>query len=168
VLIEQLGFARSAIRESCAPPILSQRVFFPSYGHGTTVCTRKQSFAPLTQKLPFPAVIFTGQLKTRNAQGTSFEPYPTPIVMKRSVEIPGPWKSTLHVRRPQHVPSTGETPKPGTSLAGVVTHRWVGKSARVELLEGRRIEPGHDAWVVGDKPFISIDFGDALYAKQQS
>jgi len=30
------------------------------------------------------------------------------------------------------------------------------------------IPPGHDAWVVGDKPFISIDFGDALYAKQQS
>ena len=29
------------------------------------------------------------------------------------------------------------------------------------------IPPGHDAWV-GDEPFISIDFGDALYAKQQS
>ena len=22
------------------------------------------------------------------------------------------------------------------------------------------IPPGHDAWVVGDEPFISIDFGD--------
>jgi hypothetical protein len=93
--------------------------------------------------------------------------------MKTSMEIPGPWKSTLHVRRSQHVPSTGETSNAGTSLAGVVTHRspsylWVGKSARVELLEGRRIEPGHDAWVDGDKPFISVDFGDALYAKQQS
>ena len=30
------------------------------------------------------------------------------------------------------------------------------------------IPPGHDAWVVGDEPFMSIDFGDALYAKQQS
>ena len=29
------------------------------------------------------------------------------------------------------------------------------------------IPPRHDAWVVGDEPFISIDFGDALYAKQQ-
>jgi hypothetical protein len=29
------------------------------------------------------------------------------------------------------------------------------------------IPPGHDAWVVGDEPFIGIDFGDALYAKQQ-
>ena len=30
------------------------------------------------------------------------------------------------------------------------------------------IPPGHDAWTLGDEPFISIDFGDALYAKQQS
>ena len=30
------------------------------------------------------------------------------------------------------------------------------------------IPPGHDAWVVGDEPFISIDFGDALHAKQQN
>jgi hypothetical protein len=30
------------------------------------------------------------------------------------------------------------------------------------------IPPGHDAWVVGNEPFISIDFGDAVYAKQQS
>jgi hypothetical protein len=29
------------------------------------------------------------------------------------------------------------------------------------------IPPGHDAWVVGEEPFISIDFGNALYAKQQ-
>ena len=30
------------------------------------------------------------------------------------------------------------------------------------------IPPGHDARVVGDEPFMSIDCGDALYAKQQS
>jgi EutQ-like cupin domain len=30
------------------------------------------------------------------------------------------------------------------------------------------IPPGHDAWTLGDEPFISIDFGDALYAKRQS
>jgi hypothetical protein len=30
------------------------------------------------------------------------------------------------------------------------------------------IPPGHDAWTVGNEPFISIDFGDALYAKPQS
>ena len=31
-----------------------------------------------------------------------------------------------------------------------------------------RIEPGHDAWVVGDEPCIVVDFGpSAAYAKQQ-
>ena len=32
------------------------------------------------KKLPFPAVIFDGQLKTRQAPGTSFEPYPIPVL----------------------------------------------------------------------------------------
>ena len=31
-------------------------------------------------KLPFPALIFSGQLKTRQAPGTSFEPYPIPVL----------------------------------------------------------------------------------------
>ena len=30
------------------------------------------------------------------------------------------------------------------------------------------IPPGHDAWIIGNEPFISIDFGDAVYTKQQS
>ena len=31
-----------------------------------------------------------------------------------------------------------------------------------------RIEPGHDAWVVGDEPVVAIDFGpSAAYAKPQ-
>ena len=29
------------------------------------------------------------------------------------------------------------------------------------------IPPGHDAWIVGNEPFVSIDFqGGAVYAKQ--
>src|SRR5260370_40142459 len=32
------------------------------------------------KKLPYHAVIFDGQLKTRTAPGTSFEPYPIPIL----------------------------------------------------------------------------------------
>ena len=28
------------------------------------------------------------------------------------------------------------------------------------------IPPGHDAWTLGDEPFISIHFGDALSRKQ--
>ena len=31
-------------------------------------------------KLPYPALIFSGQLKTRHAPGTSFEPYPIPVL----------------------------------------------------------------------------------------
>jgi len=31
-----------------------------------------------------------------------------------------------------------------------------------------RIEPGHDAWVIGDEAFIAIDFGiSSAYAKPQ-
>jgi hypothetical protein len=30
-----------------------------------------------------------------------------------------------------------------------------------------RIEPGHDAWVVGDEPYVAVDFqGGANYAKK--
>jgi hypothetical protein len=32
------------------------------------------------KKLPFPALIFSGQLKTRHASGTNFEPYPIPVL----------------------------------------------------------------------------------------
>jgi hypothetical protein len=31
-----------------------------------------------------------------------------------------------------------------------------------------RIEPGHDAWVVGDEPCVAVDFGPSpMYAKPQ-
>ena len=43
-----------------------------------------------------------------------------------------------------------------------------GSEAEFGLGDVGSIPPGHDAWVVGDEPFISIDFGDALYAKPQS
>jgi hypothetical protein len=32
------------------------------------------------KKLPYPALIFSGQLKTRYAPGTSFAPYPIPVL----------------------------------------------------------------------------------------
>jgi hypothetical protein len=38
------------------------------------------SFSLPPKRLPFPAVIFDGQLKTRHAPGTSFEPYPIPVL----------------------------------------------------------------------------------------
>jgi Telomere resolvase len=38
------------------------------------------SFSLPKKKLPYPALIFSGQLKTRHAPGTSFEPYPIPVL----------------------------------------------------------------------------------------
>jgi Telomere resolvase len=38
------------------------------------------SFSLPREKLPYPAVIFDGQLKTRQAPGTSFEPYLIPVL----------------------------------------------------------------------------------------
>ena len=37
------------------------------------------SFSLPKEKLPYPVLIFDGQLKTRHAPGTSFEPYPIPV-----------------------------------------------------------------------------------------
>ena len=39
------------------------------------------------KKLPFPALIFEGQLKTRHAPGTSFEPYPIPVLAQPKLII---------------------------------------------------------------------------------
>jgi hypothetical protein len=38
------------------------------------------TFSLPPKKLPYPALIFDGQLKTRQAPGTSFEPYPIPVL----------------------------------------------------------------------------------------
>ena len=38
-------------------------------------------------KLSFPALIFEGQLKTRQAPGTSFEPYPIPVLAEPKLII---------------------------------------------------------------------------------
>jgi hypothetical protein len=38
------------------------------------------TFSLPRKKLPFPALIFDGQLKTRQAPGTSFEPYLIPVL----------------------------------------------------------------------------------------
>ena len=38
------------------------------------------TFSLPQKKLSYPAVIFDGQLKTGQAPGTSFEPYPIPVL----------------------------------------------------------------------------------------
>src|SRR6516162_9636115 len=48
------------------------------------------SFSLPPKKLPFPALIFDGQLKTRHAPGTSFEPYPIPVLADPKKDHPSP------------------------------------------------------------------------------
>jgi Telomere resolvase len=38
------------------------------------------SFSLPKKKLSYPALLFDGQLKTRQTPGTSFEPYPIPVL----------------------------------------------------------------------------------------
>ena len=41
----------------------------------------------LLKKLPFPAVIFEGELKTRQAPGTHVQPYPVPVLAEPKLII---------------------------------------------------------------------------------
>ena len=49
-------------------------------GHRPAEIFFSAKFSLPRKKLPYHAVIFDGQLKTRNAPGTSFEPYPIPVL----------------------------------------------------------------------------------------
>jgi uncharacterized cupin superfamily protein len=42
-----------------------------------------------------------------------------------------------------------------------------GTETRVGPGDGYVIQPGHDAWVVGDEPWVTVDFSQAMadYAK---
>jgi hypothetical protein len=42
-----------------------------------------------------------------------------------------------------------------------------GTETRVGPGDGYVIQPGHDAWVVGDEPWVTVDFSEAMadYAK---
>ena len=53
-------------------------------------------------------------------------------------------------------------------LVGAVVRMNDGTELDIGLGDIARIEPGHDAWVVGDEPCVAIDFGpSAAYAKPQ-
>jgi hypothetical protein len=62
------------------------------------------------KKLPFPAVIFDGQLKTRHAPGTSFEPIPVLADPKKIIRAPRPTPGSQNLqerrcRQHHHRPS---------------------------------------------------------------
>jgi hypothetical protein len=60
------ALALKKLRRICQAEV--RRIFFSA------------KFSLPKKKLPFPALIFEGQLKTRQAPGTSFEPYPIPVL----------------------------------------------------------------------------------------
>jgi len=53
--------------------------FLALTGHWPAEIFLSASFSLPPEKLPFPALIFNGQLKTWHSPGTSFEPYPIPV-----------------------------------------------------------------------------------------
>jgi Telomere resolvase len=71
------------------------------------------TFSLPPKKLPYPALIFEGQLKTRHAPGTSFEPYPIPVLAEPKKIIAELAKlrflktfASPDVRQHHHQPST--------------------------------------------------------------
>jgi hypothetical protein len=89
------------------------------------------------------------------------------VKVKRVIHEPG-WRWSECVK-----PAVGTDSCQVGHLIHVISGRIVvrmddGSEAEFGQGDVGSIPPGHDAWVVGDEPFISIDFGDALYTKQQS
>src|SRR5208282_1717702 len=65
------------------------------------------------KKLPYPAVIFDGQLKTRQAPGTSFEPYSIPVLADPQKRSSVPSTRSDHSR--VFLPRMLSTPPPALS-----------------------------------------------------
>jgi hypothetical protein len=86
------------------------------------------SFSLPPKKLPYPAILFDGQRKTRQAPGTSSEPYLIPVLadpkklvqaldtLRESKEFPFP-RSRQHHHRPS-------TPKYVSAAFGSLERPW--------------------------------------------
>src|SRR5260370_23204013 len=59
-------------------------------GGGPVEIFYSAKFSLPKKKLSWPALIFEGQLKTHNAPGTSFEPYPIPVLAEPKLIIRAP------------------------------------------------------------------------------
>ena len=76
----------------------------------------------------------------------------------------------------QSVPAIGLTSldqrQPGSNRArpimvSAIVRAKDGTETRIGPGDGYVIQPGHDAWVVGDEPWVTVDFSQAMgdYAK---
>jgi Telomere resolvase len=132
------------------------------------------SFSLPKEKLPYPALIFDGQLKTREAPGTAQEPYPIPVLAnpKKIIQAPTgsgiskpslpPMPSTpplvpscLSTSRPPSVPSTSLW-KPGhlrSAYGAVCCHKFKPKNMTDDIflaqILGHKLLPGAAALSVG-------------------
>ena len=102
---------------------------------------------------------------TRTFEKGSFEVYKVgPMTLGRATYEPG-WRWSEHVG-----PTTGETPCPvehvGLVLSGRAVVRMDDGDERV-MGPGDffHVPPGHDSWVVGDEPYVSLHImGSETYA----
>jgi len=132
------------------------------------------SFSLPKKKLPFPALIFSGQLKTRHAPGTSFEPYPIPVLAEpkkiiqaldrlrslKSFPSPDAVNTTTSPQLPKYVShafgSLDQPWKPGhlrSAYAAICCHRFkpINMTEDIFIAEilGHKLLPGATALSVG-------------------
>ncbi len=88
------------------------------------------------------------------------------VTVGRGVFEPG-WRWSEHVK-PIAGTESCQSPHTGYVLSGGMRVRMDdGAEAEVGPGDAFVIEPGHDAWVVGDEPCVLLDFsGMAEYAKR--
>jgi hypothetical protein len=132
------------------------------------------SFSLPKKKSPFPALIFSGQLKTRHAPGTSFEPYPIPVLAEpkkiiqaldrlrslKSFPNPDAVNTTTSPQLPKYVShafgSLDQPWKPGhlrSAYAAICCHRFKPKNMTEDIfiaeILGHKLLPGAAALSVG-------------------
>ena len=63
---------------------------------------------------------------------------------------------------------TCQTHHVGVVLAGRIHIKLDDRTAEIGAGEAYSIPPGHDAWIVGDEPYVGIEFTSPDYAKPPS
>jgi hypothetical protein len=86
------------------------------------------SFSLPPKKLSYPALLFDGQLKTRQAPGTSFEPYPIPVLCdpKKIIQALDTLRSLKSFPSPKAVNTTTgpQLPKYVSAAFGSLGNPW--------------------------------------------
>ncbi len=84
------------------------------------------SFSLPKKKFPFPALIFSGQLKIRHAPGTSFQPYPIPVLAepKKIIQALDRLRSLKSFPSPDAVNTTTSPQLPKLSTSPTPSALW--------------------------------------------